>query len=160
MEHLRLTAMIEYVRSVMTGPAVLIGSSLGGGTAARVAERDDRVKALGLMAPAVPIGERWEAQLGAEWGDWQRSGGGGVHDYATGGTTKVDWGFIEDVATFKVEYADVTQPALVMHGRGDETVPIDYSRKFAAGKPNVRLVEYDDGHQLIDSLPKVLAESD
>ncbi|HET9993526.1 MAG TPA: YqiA/YcfP family alpha/beta fold hydrolase, partial [Kofleriaceae bacterium] len=51
-EHLRLSAMIQHVRDSLSGPAVLIGSSLGGLTAARVAVLDDRVKALVLLAPA------------------------------------------------------------------------------------------------------------
>src|SRR4051794_36524174 len=54
-EHLRLSAMIETVRGAIGGErerAVLFGSSLGGLTACRVAERDPRVCALVLMAPA------------------------------------------------------------------------------------------------------------
>src|SRR6185437_11507878 len=42
-EHLRLSAMIDHARAAIKGPAIVIGSSLGGLTAARVAERDDRV---------------------------------------------------------------------------------------------------------------------
>ena len=110
-EHLRLTAMIQHVRDTMTGPAILIGSSLGGLTAARVAEQDDRVKAIVLLAPAFRLANRWQAQLGPEWDEWQRTGWREVFDYETNGSSKVDFGFIEDILTFGRDLPKVTVPA-------------------------------------------------
>lgn len=159
-EHLRLTAMIQHVRDSITGPAILIGSSLGGLTAARVAERDDRVKAVVLLAPAFRIANRWQAQLGPEWDEWQRTGWREVFDYTTSGSSKVDFGFIEDILKFGRDAPNVTVPALVMHGTHDDTVPIAYSRELAKTHPNVELIELDDGHQLIDSLPRLIVETD
>jgi pimeloyl-ACP methyl ester carboxylesterase len=159
-EHLRLTAMIDYVRSVIHGPAVLIGSSLGGLTAARVAERDDRVKALVLLAPAFHLVDRWREQLGPEWDEWKRTGWREVHDYTTGGTAKVDFGFMEDAIELYKTLIKLPIPALILHGRNDATVPIEHSRTFASNKPNVTVVELDDGHQMLDSIPTVLAETE
>jgi uncharacterized protein len=159
-EHLRLTAMIQHVRDSMKGPAILIGSSLGGLTAARVAERDDRVTALVLLAPAFRLANRWQAQLGSEWDDWQRTGWREVFDYETNGSSKVDFGFIEDILTFGRDLPKVTVPALVMHGTHDDTVPAAYSRELAKDHSNVELIELDDGHQLIDSIPRLIAETD
>jgi pimeloyl-ACP methyl ester carboxylesterase len=159
-EHLRLTAMIQYVRDTMTGPTILIGSSLGGLTAARVAERDDRVKALVLLAPAFRLANRWQAQLGPEWDEWQRTGWREVFDYETGGSSKVDFGFIEDILTFGRDLPKVTVPALVLHGTHDDTVPAAYSRELAKDHSNVELIELDDGHQLIDSIPRLIVETD
>jgi uncharacterized protein len=159
-EHLRLTAMIEYVQSVITGPVVLIGSSLGGLTAARVAERDNRVKAVVLMAPAFHLVDRWREQLGPEWDEWQRTGWREVHDYTTGGSAKIHFGFMEDAIELYKNLIHFEQPALIFHGKNDATVPLDHSRTFAKGKPNVTLIELDDGHQLLDSIPTLLAETD
>jgi len=39
-------------------------------------------------------------------------------------------------------------------------VAIERSREFAAGKRHVRLVELDDGHELIASIPRLLEEAD
>ena len=67
LEHLRLSAMIEAVRAAIGAErdrAVVFGSSLGGLTAARVAEQDARVCALVLLAPAFRFPERWRARLG------------------------------------------------------------------------------------------------
>ena len=169
-EHLRLSAMIETVRGAIDHatslmPAgrrhrtVLIGSSLGALTAARVAERDDRVSAVVLLAPAFQLAERWREALGpAAWNDWQTTGWREVDDYTTGAKSRVDFGFVEDAQRIDIGYPDVTVPALVMHGKHDDVVPIERSRGFAAERPNVRLVELDDGHELVASIPTLLAE--
>ena len=159
-EHLRLTAMIEHVRASLGDRTILIGSSLGGITAARVAERDPRVVAIVLLAPAFRLVERWRDQLGAEWDEWQRTGWREVYDYTTGKGARVDFGFIEDAIALDTGWPDVRVPTLILHGTEDDVVPIDYSRKFAQGRANVTLIELPDGHQLEVSIPRLLAESD
>jgi len=159
-EHLRLSAMIETVRAAITDPAILIGSSLGGLTAARVAERDPRVRAVILLAPAFQLVARWREQLGAEWDEWRARGWREVADYTTGATSKIDFGFVEDAEAVDIGYPDVRVPTLILHGSGDEVVPIERSRTFAAGKPWVHLVELPDGHELVASLPTLLVESE
>jgi uncharacterized protein len=160
-EHLRLSAMIETVRAAIGDDrAIVIGSSLGGLTAARVAERDDRVRALILLAPAFQLVARWREQLGAEWDQWRTNGVREVADYTTGGMSKIDFGFVEDVEAVDVGYPDVRVPTLILHGINDDVVPIERSRTFATGKPWVRLVELDDGHELVASIPTLLAESE
>lgn len=160
-ERLRLSAMIDVTRAAIGGPAdraVLVGSSLGGLTAARVAERDPRVSALVLLAPAFRIAERWQHQLGPAWQDWQRTGWREVADHATGQPARVDFGFIEDVQQLDAGDPDIRVPTLVLHGIHDDAVPIDHSRRFAAGRAHVELIELDDGHELTASLPRILAE--
>ena len=159
-EHLRLSAMIDTVRAAITDQAILIGSSLGALTAVRAAERDPRVKALILMAPAFQLVARWREQLGSEWDTWRTQGWREVADYTTGGAAKIDFGFVEDVEAIDVGYPDVRVPTLILHGTADNVVPIERSRTFAAGKSNVRLVELADGHELVASLPTLLAESE
>jgi uncharacterized protein len=159
MEHLRLSAMIAHVHDTIAGPAVLIGSSLGGLTAARVAERDPRVRALVLLAPAFQLAERWRTQLGAAWDAWRDTGWREVHDYAAKAPARVDFGFIEDIATIDVGLPNVTVPTLILHGRADEVVPIAGSRAFARAREGVTLIELDDDHQLLASIPRLLDES-
>jgi pimeloyl-ACP methyl ester carboxylesterase len=162
-EELRLSAMLDVTRDAIGGDrdrVVLFGSSLGGLTAARVAERDPRVAALVLLAPAFQLVVRWRQQLGAGWDDWQRTGWREVIDHTTGLPARVDFGFPKDVASIDIGFPDIRVPTLILHGTGDDAVPIDNSRRFAAGKRHVRLVELDDGHELVASLPTLLAESD
>jgi len=162
-EHLRLSAMIEHTRAALGDDrerAVVFGSSLGGLTAARLAERDARVTGLVLLAPAFQLVERWREALGDDFAAWQRTGWRAVHDYTTGGLARVDYGFVEDAQAIDVGYPDVRVPTLILHGTGDDVVPIEHSRRFAAGKRHVRLVELDDGHELVASLPRLLTEAD
>jgi pimeloyl-ACP methyl ester carboxylesterase len=162
-EHLRLSSMIETTRTAIGGEsnaAILIGSSLGGLTAARVAERDHRVIALVLFAPAFQLINRWQQTLGPEWDDWKRTGWREVTDHTTNAPAKIDFGFTEDAAAIDRGFPKIRVPTLIFHGKNDETVPIATSREFAAKQSNIRLVELDDGHELVASLPRLLAESD
>ncbi len=160
LEHLRLSAMIELVAGTVQDGDVLIGSSLGGLTAARVAARERRVAAVVLMAPAFGIVERWREVLGTELDDWQRTGWRTITDYTTGQPARVDFGFFEDLARIDVGWPDVTQPALVLHGTRDDVVPVEGSRRFVRRHPDARLIELDDGHELVASLPVLLAETE
>jgi pimeloyl-ACP methyl ester carboxylesterase len=167
MEHLRLSAMIDHVREIIGAPeerVVLFGSSLGGLTAARVAEQDARVCALVLLAPVFRIAERWPARLGAaDWEAWRTTGYLETKDHARGGTTRVDFGFIEDAARVDARgggWPDVRVPTLVVHGKRADVVSIEGSRTWCAGKRHVRLVEVDDGHELVASLDLIGREAD
>jgi pimeloyl-ACP methyl ester carboxylesterase len=161
--HLRLSAMIETARAAIGGPgerAIVLGSSLGGLTAARLAERDPRVRALVLLAPALRLAERWRESLGADFEAWRRTGWREVHDHTTGGTARVDFGFVEEAAALDAGLPDVRVPTLILHGISDDVVPIERSRELAAGRPHVRLIELPDGHELVASIPTLLAETD
>ena len=158
-EHMRLSAMIDVVRAHLADRTIVIGSSLGGLTAARTAERDPRVQALVLLAPAFGLAERWRHILGSAFEDWRRKGWREVLDYTTGKPARVDFGFIEDALAVDRDFPDVRVPTLIMHGKHDDSVPIDHSREFARGRANVELLELDDGHELVASLPTLLAET-
>ncbi len=175
LERLRLSAIIDTARraiGALDDRAVVFGSSLGGLAAAHLAARDTRVEAVVLLAPGFRVAANFRRRLGEEaMRRWQEEGWLETHDYATGTTSRVDWGFLadalavdgqahEDRAAERAEFPDVRAPCLVIHGRGDETCPVEVSRQFAEGRPNVRLVEVDDGHELLESLPVIFAETD
>lgn len=162
-EHLRLSAMIDATREAIgtqADRAVVIGSSLGGLTAARVAERDPRVCGLVLLAPAFNIGPRWRAELGAEWDQWRETGWREVDDYTTGAKSRIDFGFAQDLEAVDVGVPDVRVPTLILHGVHDDTVPVQHSRDWARGKRHVKLIELDDGHELTVSIPRLLEEAE
>jgi len=164
-EHLRLSAMIDTVRGAIGGAderAVVLGSSLGGLTAARVAEQDPRVVALVLLAPAFQLVTRWRARVGeAAWREWEESGWLEVDDHATAGRSRVDFDFVRDVARVDATpFPEVRVPTLVVHGTHDEVVDADRSRDFARDRPHVRLVLVDDGHDLVASLGRIASEID
>jgi uncharacterized protein len=171
LERLRVSAGIAATRQAIGGPrdrAVLLGSSLGGLTAARVAALDARVCALVLLAPAFRAAERWRARLGAAGVERLRTSGWlEIDDYMTGQKSRVDSGFLEDLAEIDADadaggtgWPDVRVPTLILHGVDDEIVAIELSRAFAAGKRHLRLVELPDRHELTVTLPRILAEAE
>lgn len=165
LEHLRLSSMMEKVRAALGGAedrAVVVGSSLGGLTAARVAERDPRVVSLVLLAPAFQLATRWRERVGeAAWRDWEESGWLEVDDHATGGRSRVDFAFTRDVAGIDATpFPNVLVPTLIVHGTRDEVVDVGLSRAFARDRPHVCLVEVDDGHELVASLGRIAREID
>jgi pimeloyl-ACP methyl ester carboxylesterase len=160
LERLDFGAMVAKARAAIDGPVWLVGSSLGGLTAARVAALDDRVLGLVLMAPAFGFGERWKARLGEDgWRRWMDEGWLTVHDHATGGETRVHADFARGVLEWDRDdggYPAVTVPARVFHGVLDDVVPVDASRRWAAAQRDATVVELDDGHDLVASLPVIL----
>ncbi|MEZ4365929.1 MAG: YqiA/YcfP family alpha/beta fold hydrolase [Kofleriaceae bacterium] len=163
---LRLSAILDEVaRAAAAAPApvVLIGSSLGGLAAARHTERDPRVVAQVLLAPAFQLVPRWRERLGpAAWQAWRDDGALEVHDYATGAPARVHAGFLDDAAAIDPEgtFPAFPVPTLILHGVGDDVVPIATSRQVAAAEPRVRLIELDDDHELGASIPRLLAEAE
>lgn len=164
LERLSFAAMQEVVVRALGGArdrAVLFGSSLGGLTAARVAEADARVSALVLLAPAFRLAERWRTRLSAgEWRAWETSGWLDIHDYAEDRPARVHFDFIRELDALDADWPDVRVPTLIVHGSGDDTVDPQLSRDFARGKSWVRLVEVDDGHELTRSLARIGDEAE
>ncbi|MFN0249735.1 MAG: alpha/beta hydrolase [Kofleriaceae bacterium] len=163
-EHLRLSQMITTAQAALGAPvdtAIVFGSSLGALTAARVAANDPRIEKLVLLAPAFDLIARWRDMLGPALETWRETGFREYMDYTTKQMARVDYGFMEDAIAVEAEGApDVRVPMLIIAGTKDETVPIEHVRRFARGRDNVELIELDDGHKLIASLPRILVESD
>lgn len=168
LSRLRFSQMVARVRAAIyklgdRGRVVLIGSSLGGLTACRVAEADPHVVGLFLMAPAFRIIERWRARLGEPaWEQWRVSDALEITDYATREKTFIDYGFADELAALDDVgdgFPDVRVPTCIVHGTRDDVVDIGLSRSWASARPHVRLVEVDDGHELAASVPQVLSEA-
>lgn len=152
-ENLTLTGQLQVIAEAAAGqPCILMGSSMGGYLAALYAARHPEVRRVVLMAPAFGFARRWAASLGPETLDrWQRSGFLEVFHYGEKRMMRLAWSIIEDGQRYE-DYPNVTQPALVLHGRRDDVVPVAYSEEFAAGRPNAQLVTFDSGHELLDVL--------
>ena len=141
-------------------PLALIGSSMGAYVSALFAARCDQVRALVLMAPAFGFIERWTGRMSpAALSEWQRRGVMMVHHYATEQMAPIGWGLVEDARRHPAYPDTGSVPALVFHGLHDETVPVDAARRFARGRPSVRLRLLDDDHGLAASADAIIAES-
>jgi pimeloyl-ACP methyl ester carboxylesterase len=154
LEHLRLSAIVAHVRQRLGGER---------DRAVHVAQLDARVSALVLLAPAFRMAERWRQRIGEQaWEAWKRSGWLETKDHATGTMARVDFAFIEDVDQVDPvgSFPDVRVPTLIVHGVRDAVVDVELSRSFAQGRRHVRLVEVDDGHELVASIDRIKREAD
>lgn len=149
---LSVRAMVDEVARAEGEELTLIGSSLGGWVATRFAElHPDRVARLVLMCPAFDLCGRWPHMLppGA-MDEWKREGALLMSDGA-GEPQPVHYRFYEECCE-EPAFPDVRCPTLIVHGTKDDRVPIDGSRRYAAERAHVELVEVDDGHDLLASL--------
>jgi pimeloyl-ACP methyl ester carboxylesterase len=151
-ERLTISGMLKIVGERVAGRScVLMGSSLGGFTAALYAARHPReVERMVLLAPALQFSKRWNARFGAEdLGEWKRDGSKSFYHYGRKREERLGYDFVEDAKQFEGE-PEFPQPALILHGTQDEVVPVEGSRDYAASHSRVILKEFASGHELTD----------
>ena len=159
-EGLTLSGQLRVIETTARGgeDVWLIGSSMGGYLAALYAARHAEVSRLALLAPAFGFARRWPLQLGEEQvAEWRRTGWLPMYHYGEKIESRVGYGLLEDAARYE-DYPDVSQPALIFHGRHDEVVPFEYSEQFAARHPQIALRIMDSGHELLNVLEDMWAE--
>jgi len=150
---LSVTGMLEIVKAAAgAGPVSLVGSSLGGYTAALYAARHAEVERLALLAPAFGFARRWMTDLGEEAiSRWRETGERVVFNYAAGGEEPIGWGLMEDALAYEDEPA-VLQPTLIVHGVHDDVVPVQVSRSYARTRTSATLVEVESDHELMSAI--------
>jgi pimeloyl-ACP methyl ester carboxylesterase len=158
-EKLTLSGQLALLEGLLQGqPAVLIGSSLGGYLSALYAARHAEVGKVVLLAPAFGFGRIWGAEIGPEkLEQWRRLGWMEVFNYREGRPVRLGYQLMADALQYEDE-PDFAQPGLLLHGLDDNVVPIKHSRRFAAGHPNVRLIEKRTDHQMTDIIDDLFAE--
>lgn len=165
-ETLTASRMLEQAREAIeatgSGPVMLVGSSLGGFVAvhAAAADKTGRVERLALMAPAFDFGGNRLRQLGPVGIDeWRKSGSLEFFHYADNKPRKVWFKLYEDAAQYDAFGLQLTHPIDIFQGRQDDTVLPPTVEAWAAGRPNVDLHWYDDGHQLAESVEDIVGIS-
>ncbi|BAZ30096.1 hypothetical protein NIES4074_25520 [Cylindrospermum sp. NIES-4074] len=132
-----------------SAPVTLIGSSLGGLTAAHLGERHPQVQRLVLLAPAFGFLSHWLAKLGNIGVQfWQQEQYLQVYHYGEGRTLPLSYNFLTDAMQYQDEVLQRPIPTLIVHGKQDEVIPINASRDFARSRPWVELVELESDHAL------------
>ena len=141
-------------------PATVIGSSFGGLTAAWLGERLPQIDRLVLLAPAFGFPGSWRSRLGdAALQRWQATGTLRVFHYGDRTERVLNYGFLEDGDRYAWQTLARPIPTLILHGKGDETVPISVSQDYSRDRPWVTLLELDSDHALTDSLDHLWTEA-
>ncbi len=154
--HLTLSRQIQQVKALLPAesssqPVTLIGSSFGGLTAAWIGETCPQVERLVLLAPAFQFLAHWLPRLGpAQMQEWQATGSMLTYHYSAKQQLPLSYQFVTDLAQYDDHCLQRPQPTLILHGRGDDVIPIQASRDFAGARPWVELIELDSDHALVD----------
>ena len=130
---------------------VLMGSSYG---ALALANASEALPELGLrlvlMAPAFGMREGFERLIGEDMvSRWQLDGSLPFTHEGTGEEVVLPWGFMEDIG--RRSWPELRHPTVIIHGSGDDIVPLANSREVARS-PLVELIEVEDDHRLHGSL--------
>ncbi|MEH2224139.1 YqiA/YcfP family alpha/beta fold hydrolase [Nostoc sp.] len=130
-------------------PVTLIGSSLGGLTAAHLGQQNLQVQRLVLLAPAFGFLSHWLPKLGDEEVQrWQQEKYIMVYHYGKQRSLSLSYDFVTDAAQYQEKLLQRPISTLILHGKKDEVIPIEASRDFARSRPWVELVELDSDHAL------------
>ncbi|MDM9585342.1 MULTISPECIES: YqiA/YcfP family alpha/beta fold hydrolase [unclassified Nostoc] len=130
-------------------PVTLIGSSLGGLTAAHLGQQNLQVQRLVLLAPAFGFLSHWLPKLGDEEVQrWQQEKSIMVYHYGEERLIPLSYDFVIDAAQYQEKLLQRPISTLILHGKKDEVIPIEASRDFARSRPWVELVELDSDHAL------------
>ncbi|HEY9860193.1 MAG TPA: YqiA/YcfP family alpha/beta fold hydrolase [Candidatus Obscuribacterales bacterium] len=157
--HLTITRQMQQVEAEFPldgTPVTLIGSSLGGLTAARIGQQNSQVQRLVLLAPAFGFLSHWLSRLGEEQvRRWQTEKYLSVYHYGEKRSLPLSYDFVLDASQYKEESLQRSIPTLILHGLNDEVIPIHASRNFAANRPWVDLIELDSDHALANVMPDI-----
>jgi uncharacterized protein len=160
--HLTITRQITQVLAEFPDnslPVTLIGSSLGGLTAAHIAQKSLQVQRLVLLAPAFGFLSHWLPKLGDEQIQrWQQEKYLQVYHYGEGRSLPLSYDFVTDAAQYQENLLQRPIPTLILHGTQDEVIPIAASREFARFRPWVNLVELNSDHSLGNVMEEIWQE--
>ena len=149
--HLTITRQLKQVAAefpLNAAEVTLIGSSLGGLTAAHLGQQYSQVQRLVLLAPAFGFLSHWLPKLGEELQRWQQEKYLKVYHYGEKRSLPLDYDFVTDAHQYQEKNLQRPIPTLILHGKQDEVIPIQASRDFARLRPWVELIELDSDHAL------------
>ncbi len=130
---------------------ILMGSSYGAlalANASQMLPRHDL--RFVLMAPAFGMGEGFGRLIGKESvARWQLDGSMPFTHGGTGEDVVLSWEFMEAIG--RRSWPELRHPTVIIHGTGDDVVPLENSQKVARSSL-VELIEVEDDHRLHGSL--------
>jgi uncharacterized protein len=149
---LTLTRQIQQVQALFPPepePVTLIGSSLGGLTAAWLGQQFPQVEKLVLLAPAFQFLTHWSSRLGAtQLQQWRETGYLSVYHYSEAKQLPLSYNFLLDTQHYDENKIQRPISTLILHGLHDDVIPIQASIDYANKRPWVKLIQLDSDHAL------------
>ncbi len=142
------------------GPAVLIGSSLGGFVAVQAAvSHPGKVGRLVLLAPALDFSAARVGDLGdRSVEEWRATNRLDVFHHGYGRVMPMHYELFADAQQYDPLGARLDLPMLIFQGRRDTAVDPATVERWASAQPDARLHLLDDDHQLHASLDVIWRE--
>ncbi len=157
--NLTLTRQIKQIGNYLKNTpsdAVLIGSSLGGLTAAWLGEKYPQVKELILLAPAFGFFENLLHNLDKNsLEQWKNQGQLLIYNYGAKRELLLSYEFVTDGKNYAETGLKYPIPTLILHGKKDNVIPIKYSYEYAKSRTWVNLIELDSDHGLTDKIEEI-----
>jgi pimeloyl-ACP methyl ester carboxylesterase len=153
-EYMTITGMINRLRQFVLDeelePFQLIGSSFGALVGMNYAYRFGGVEKSLLLAPALSYSSM--APTADEAERWRSQGASPVFHYAFDELLPLRYELEIDGRLYARTPPPIG-PVTIIHGTGDEVVPVELSRQYTAEYPDlVKLIEVDAGHDLNEHL--------
>jgi len=149
---LTINSQIQIVNTILKsvkGPVTLIGSSMGGFVSSIIAENNDRIKRLVLLAPAFGFIQDQKKLMGSEiLKKWKQNGSIDVFHKYYGETQKLNYSFYKDASHFTTFSFSRNLPALVFHGLQDETIPWKRSLEYSHTHPDSKFILLHTNHSM------------
>ena len=150
--YLTITGMInrlrQYILDHKIGTSSMIGSSMGCLVALHYAHRFGGVKRLLLLAPLLSY--TLLPMDSGTFAEWEREGETEVFHYGFNKKVPLRYDFHLDGLSYQEQIPPSVRVGII-HGKRDEVIPLDHSRKYAAKYPDVVTVrEVDSDHTLLD----------
>ncbi|MCE1204776.1 MAG: alpha/beta fold hydrolase [Holophagaceae bacterium] len=150
-ETLTLTAQVEAVEALLRTllePPVVIGSSLGGFVATAVAHRGAAMRSMILLAPAIHFARR--RMTHPAWAAYRDAGEMEVFHHGLGRPLRLGPELLRDLSHWVDDGTwRIKVPAVILHGRHDESVPLAESHAYRDRNPEALLRVLDDDHGLL-----------
>ncbi|MDY6900326.1 MAG: YqiA/YcfP family alpha/beta fold hydrolase [Cyanobacteriota bacterium] len=159
--HLTITRQLEQVAATLEPDkrVTIIGSSLGGLTAAHLAEKFLQVERLVLLAPAFGFLSHWLPNLGAEVIQrWENEKYLMVYHHGKKQEIPLSYDFLADAKQYHERILQRQLPTLILHGTHDEVIPIEVSRDFTQKRSWVDLIELNSNHALGNVMMEIWEE--
>lgn len=134
----------------------LWGSSLGGLLAVICSMQIPQIKMLVLMAPAFQFQKRWHELLGEKGlKKWIETKELRIFHYEYKKEETISPDIFFDMQKHNENSFNLEIKTLLIHGRKDEVVSIDYSRNFVSSRPHIKFIELESEHTLADALDDI-----
>lgn len=158
-QHLTLTRQLQQLEQMLSScdtSVSIIGSSFGGLTAAWFADTHPQVKQLVLLAPAFQFLDHWLPTFStSDLETWKTIGQYPIFHYAEQRELPLHYGFVKDLRNYDIQTLQRSVPTLIIHGVGDETIPLPASKTYAETRDWVELAAVQSDHTLANVLPQI-----